>query len=131
MDYTFFMLPLKVIENTERGSDEEGNFILYGGRKIYRLHLIGTIAAIEVNEESGSGYFVLDDTFSTILVHFQTPLFNMFTDISRGSSVEVLGTIDIFNDSLTLRLGNIKKVTLERYSYNKIQSIKNMMELSK
>ncbi len=131
MDYTFFMLPLKSLENTERGSGEDGNFVSYGGRKIYRLHLIGTVAALEMNEENGSGYFVLDDTFSTILVHFQRRFFGLFSGIVRGSTVEILGTIDIFKDSLTLSLNNIKKVSLERYSYNKLESIKNMIELSK
>jgi RPA family protein len=131
MDYTFFMLPLKVLENAESGSGDDGNFITYSGKKIYRLHIIGTIAALETNEESGSGYFVIDDTFSTILVHFQRPFFHLFSDITRGNMVEVLGTIDLFKDSLTLGLNNIKKVSLSRYSYNKLESIKNMIELSK
>lgn len=131
MNYTFFMIPLSVIEKTERGSDESGNFITINGVKIYRLHLIGTIAAMEINEESGSGYIILDDTFSTILVHFQRPLFNLFKDLSKGNMVEVLGSIDVYNESTTLELNNIRRVTLERYAYNKLESIKNAAELSK
>ncbi len=131
MNYTYFMLPLSVLEKADRGSDESGNFIVINDNKIYRLHLIGSIAAMELNEESGSGYLILDDTFSTVLVHFQRPLFSLFKDIIKGSTVEVLGTIDVYNESTTLELNNIKKVSLERYSYNKIESIKNAKVISK
>ncbi len=131
MNYTFFMLPLSIMGSADRGSDESGNFVTLKGTKIYRLHLIGTIAALELNEESGSGYIILDDTFSTMLVHFQKPLFNLFKEIQKGSLVEVLGTIDVYNESTTLELNNIKKVDMVRYTYNKIESIKNLKELSK
>jgi RPA family protein len=131
MNYTFFMLPLTILEKGERGSDENGNFINFNGNKIYRLHLVGSVAALELNEESGSGYIILDDTFSTILVHFQKPFFGLFKEITKGSTVELLGTIDVYNESTTLELNNIRKVSLERYSYNKIESIKNANVLSK
>ncbi len=125
------MLPLSIMGNAERGSDESGNFVMLNGVKIYRLHLVGTVAALELNEESGSGYIILDDTFSTMLVHFQKPLFNLFKEIQKGSLVEVLGTIDVYNESATLELNNIKKVDMVRYTYNKLESIKNLKELSK
>lgn len=131
MDYTFFLLPLSTVEKGERGSDADGNFISINEKRIYRLHLVGSIAAMELNEESGSGYLILDDTFSTILVHFQKPLFNLFKEVSKGDTVEVLGTIDVYNESTTLGLNNIRKVSLERYSYNKIESIKNAEAISK
>jgi RPA family protein len=131
MDYTFFMLPLSIMEKAERGSDENGNFLKFNNIKVYRLHLVGTVAALEVNEESGSGYLILDDTFSTILVHFQKQFFNQLSNIERGDIVEVLGTIDVYNESTTLSLNNIRRVDLERYSYNKIESIKNAKELSR
>ena len=99
MNYTFFMLPLSITEKAERGSDENGNFVMLNGTRIYRMHLVGTVVALELNEESGSGYIILDDTFSSMLVHFQRPLFGLFKEIQRGCLVEVLGTIDVYNES--------------------------------
>ena len=131
MDYTFFMLPLSVIADSQKGSDQDGAFLEYAGRKLYRLHLVGSIAALELNEESGSGYMILDDTFSTMLVHFQRGMFRLLNEIEKGNIVEVLGTIELYNDSVTLSLNNVKKISLERYMYNKIQSIKNAMSLKK
>ncbi len=126
MNYTYFMLPLSILKGTERGVDEEGNFILAKDKKVYRLHVVGSVAALELNEESGSGYVVIDDTFSTVLAHFQKPLFNLFNDIVRGSLVEAIGSIDVYNESTTLYLNNIKKISLDRYCYNKLESIKNL-----
>ncbi len=129
MDYTFFMLPLSIISDSQKGSDQEGAFLEYKGKKIYRLHLVGSIAALEINEESGSGYVILDDTFSTILVHFQRAMFRSMGELEKGNMVEVLGTIELYNDSVTLSLNNIKRVNMDRYMYNKIQSIKNAISL--
>ncbi|MCL5101597.1 MAG: hypothetical protein M1348_03235 [Candidatus Parvarchaeota archaeon] len=125
------MLPLSIVDKAEHASDGDGNFVNFKGTKIYRLRVIGTIAAMEINEESGSGYIILDDTFSTILVHFQRPMFGLFKEVNKGTIVEVLGTIDVYNESTTLELNNIKKTSLERYAYNQLESIKNEAELSK
>ena len=131
MDYTFFMLPLSIMEKAEKGSDGGGGFVRYNGTPIYRLHLVGSVAAMEINEESESGYLLLDDTFSSILVHFQRSFFGLLKNMKRGDFVEVLGTLNFYNDSTTLQLNNIKKIGLKRYMYNKIESIKNLKEIEK
>lgn len=125
MDYTFFMIPLSILSESQKGSDQDGAFIEYNKKKIYRMHIVGSIAAIELNEESGSGYMIIDDTFSTVLVHFQRPMFRLLEKVEKGDLVEVLGTVELYNDSVTLSLSNLKKIALERYMYNKLQSIKN------
>ncbi|MCL4399296.1 hypothetical protein M1293_02200 [Candidatus Parvarchaeota archaeon] len=130
MDYTFYMLPLSIIQKAERGSDENGTFLLFNERKIYRLHLVGSIAAIEINHETGSGYLILDDTFYTILVHFQQPIFKYVEDMKKGDLVEMLGSIDIYNDSVTMSLTVIKSITLERYCFNKLESLRILREVS-
>ena len=112
------------------GSDSDGSFLNLNGTKIYRLHLVGTIVALELNQESQSGYLLIDDTFSTILVHFKQISFNYFDSIKRWDMVEVLGTLDINDKSVTLLLNNIKKIKLDRYVYNKLQSIKNLNTLT-
>ena len=129
MDYTFFMLPLSIMEKSEKGSDAGGNFIRYNGTTIYRMHLVGSVAAMDINEESESGYLILDDTFSSVLVHFQRSFFSLFKNINRGDFVEVLGTLNFYNDSTTLQLNNIKKIDMKRYMYNKIESIKNLKRI--
>ena len=103
-----------MVNLSTRGSDQDGAFLLFAGHKIYRLHLVGSVAALEINEESGSGYFILDDTFSTVLVHFQSDMFGIMRDVNKGELVEVLGSLDMYNDSVTLALGNIKKVDAGR-----------------
>ncbi|MGC8516793.1 MAG: hypothetical protein ACP5MT_02775 [Candidatus Acidifodinimicrobium sp.] len=131
MDYTFFMLPLSVVDNSKPESDGQNNFIQYNGVSIYRLHVVGSVVFMETNYQDGSGYFILDDTFSTILVHFEGSISRSVSEIKRWDLVEVLGTIDTNGEKITLALNTIVKIGLSRYSFNKIQSIKNMMELSK
>ncbi len=131
MDYTFFMLPLSVVDNSKPESDGQNNFIRYNGISIYRLHVVGSVVFMETNYQDGSGYFILDDTFSTILVHFEGSISRSVSEIKRWDLVEVLGTIDTNGEKITLALNTIVKIGLSRYSFNKIQSIKNMRELSK
>lgn len=130
MNYTYFLLPLSILEFSIPGYDSDGNFLDLNGMKIYRLHLVGTIVALELNQESQSGYLLLDDTFSTILVHFGQGAFNYFDSIKRWDMVEVLGSVDINDKSVTLLLNNIKKIKLDRYMYNKLQSIRNFNRLT-
>jgi hypothetical protein len=131
MDYTFFMLPLSIIDGLKPVSDGQNNFIQYNGVDIYRLHVVGSVVFMETNYQEGSGYFILDDTFSTILVHFEGSVSRSVSDIKRWDLVEVLGTIDVNGEKVTLALNNIVKIDLSRYSFNKVQSIKNLKELSK
>lgn len=131
MDYTFFMLPLSVIEGYKPGADSQANLINYNGIDIYRLHLTGAVVLMEVNYSDNSGYFILDDTFSTILVHFEGGMFRNLSEIRRWDLVEVLGTVDVNGEKVTLTLNNIIKIGLSRYVFNQIQSIKNLKELSK
>ena len=126
MDYTYFMLPLTAIKEGEKGSDSSGSFIAFKSVRMYRMHLIGSIAAIEINQETKGGYLILDDTFSSILIHFQSNMFRDIDKFKKGDLVEVLGDIDTYNDTVTLSLSNIKLIDLSRYSFNKIESIKNM-----
>ena len=129
MDYTYFMLPLTIVKEGERGSDGSGSFISFRSVKVYRMHLVGSIAAIEINQETKGGYIILDDTFSTILVHFQSNMFRDIDEFRKGDLVEVFGDVDTYNETVTLSLGNIKKIGLDRYCFNKIESIKNMQLL--
>ncbi len=124
------MLPLSVINESEIGTEDNVSYILYKGRKISRLHLVGSIASIELNQDINSGYIILDDTFSTILMHFQSQLFNTVKDFQKGNLIEAMGSIEVFNQSITINLMNIKKISLSRYAYNKIESIKNMIYIS-
>lgn len=126
MDFTFFLLPLSVIQDSKKAADDDGNFLELGGSKIYRLHIIGSVYTMETNEETGSGYLVVDDTFSSILVHFQKQSFQSIENVNKGDFIEVLGTIDVYNDSITLSLNNLAPISLSRYCYNKIQSIVNL-----
>ncbi len=131
MEYTFFMVPLSAIKDKKYGSDQDGSFVETLNRKIYRVHIVGSIAAIEINGESGSGYMIIDDTFSSVLVHFQSNMFRNVENLQKGDFVEVLGDIDTYNDSVTVSLQNIKKINLSRYVFNKLESIKNMQALNK
>ncbi|EFD92702.1 MAG: nucleic acid binding OB-fold tRNA/helicase-type [Candidatus Parvarchaeum acidophilus ARMAN-5] len=131
MDYTYFMLPLSILNNAEKNNDSGGSFIVYKSNNIYRMHLVGSIAAIEINPETKGGYLILDDTFSTILVHFQSSMFRDIETFKKGDLIEILGNIDIYNDTITLSMTNIKKITLSRYCFNKIESIKNLISLNK
>ena len=126
MDYTYFMLPLTILKESEKGSYSSGSFASFKSVKIYRMHLVGSIAAIEINSETKGGYLILDDSFSTILVHFQSNLFRGIDQFKKGELVEILGDIDTYNDTITLSMSNIKKIDLSRYCFNKIESIKNM-----
>ena len=125
MDYTYFMLTLDFLKDGEKGNDSSGSFIKYKSTSIYRVHLVGSIAAIEINPETKGGYLILDDTFSTILVHFQSNLFNDIDKFRKGDLIEVLGDIDAYNETITIAMTNIKKITLSRYCFNKLESIKN------
>lgn len=129
MDYTFFMLPLSIADGFKPGADHQMNIIQYNGVDIYRLHLVGAVVLMEVNYSENSGYLVLDDTFSTILVHFEGGITRSLSGIRRWDLVEVLGTIDTNNEKATLALSSIVKIGLSRYVFNKIQSIKNLKEL--
>ncbi len=131
MDYTYFMLPLSILKDAEKGSDGSGSFIIHGQAKIYRMHLVGSIAAIEINAETKGGYLILDDTFSTVLVHFQSSLFRNIDRFKKGDLVEVIGDIDTYNETVTVSMTNIKKINLDRYCFNKIESIKNLIVLDK
>ena len=111
MDYTYFMLPLSFLKESERNKDGESSFLIYKSTKIYRLHLVGSIAAIEINPETKGGYLILDDTFSTILVHFQSSMFRNIEEFKKGDLIEVLGDIDAYNETITLAMTNIKKVS--------------------
>lgn len=125
------MVPLSAIKDKKYGSDQDGSFVETLNRKIYRVHIVGSIAAIEINGESGSGYMIIDDTFSSVLVHFQSNMFRNVENLQKGDFVEVLGDIDTYNDSVTVSLQNIKKINLSRYVFNKLESIKNMQALNK
>ncbi|MDP8012967.1 MAG: hypothetical protein RAK22_02600 [Nanoarchaeota archaeon] len=129
MNFTFFLLPLSVIKSASPGSDSDGSYLLLNGIKIYRLHLVGTIINLDLDEDKGSGYLIVDDTFSSVLVHFQRPLFKYFENIGKGDMVEVLGTVENNDNGVVLSLNNIKKINLERYMYNKLECIKNLQEL--
>ncbi|MCL4406733.1 MAG: hypothetical protein M1573_00950 [Candidatus Parvarchaeota archaeon] len=130
MDFTFFMVPLSVINDGQRISDSEGSCIEIAGKKMYRLHVIGSVYTMDFKEETGSGYLVLDDTFSSILVHFEKQSFRMVERINKGDFVEVLGSIDIYNENVTLSLNNIISIGLDRYCYNKVQSILNLKDIN-
>jgi RPA family protein len=120
------MLPVNVIKDAEKGSDSSGSYVIYKSAKIYRMHIVGSIAVIEINSETKGGYLILDDTFSSILVHFQSSMFKDIDTFRKGDLVEVIGDIDTYNDTVTLSMSNIKKINLSRYCLNKIESIKNM-----
>jgi RPA family protein len=120
------MLPVNVIKDVEKGNDSSGSYVVYKSAKIYRMHLVGSIAVIEINPETKGGYLILDDTFSSILVHFQSSMFKDIDTFRKGDLVEVIGDIDTYNDTVTLSMSNIKKINLSRYCLNKIESIKNM-----
>ncbi len=131
MDYTFYMLPLSVFKDAVYGSDDEGSFVELFGRKMRRFHIVGSIAAMEMNSESGSGYIIVDDTFSSVLVHFQSSMFRTVENLQKGDLVEVLGDVDTYNESITLSMQNIRGIDLSRYSFNKLESIKNLQAISK
>ncbi len=126
MDYTYFMLPLSVLKEGNMNKDPNGGFVSFKSIDIYKMHVVGSIAAIEINQETKGGYLIIDDTFSSVLVHFQSTMFNNIDEFKKGDLVEILGDIDIYNDTITLSLRNIIKIGLSRYSFNKIESIKNM-----
>jgi RPA family protein len=129
MNYAFFLLPLSVVSKSNKGLDENGSFIEFEGNRIYRLHVVGSVVTVDINEDGRSGYAIIDDTSSSILAHFQSTLIKEIEKLARGDLVEVVGYIDIYNESVTLSMVNIKGISVERYAHNKIESIKNMKAL--
>ncbi len=120
MDYTFYLLPIKLLLQGKKGN--EGEIIL--SKEINRAHLVAIVDKVSFNEDGG--YLIADDGTGAILVLVSRYLANKLNDLKEGDAIEVIGEIEMDEKGVMLRAMKIVKINLLRYAYNKIKCIEEL-----
>jgi hypothetical protein len=120
MDYTFYLLPIKILLEGKKGN--EGLIVL--NKEINRAHIVAFVDKVSITEDGG--YIIADDGTGAMLVLLSRYLANKVKDVKECDVVEAIGDLEADEKGVMLRARNIIKINIARYAYNKIKCIEEL-----